>query len=226
MSKFGLIKQHFENATDIQLRGNSSEIGIRNYALFILSKIKITKGRILDIGCGDGKIMAEMQHICPGLNIDGVELSTNLSKKARELNPNSNIFNCNALEFENINKYDIIFSFSFAQYLDSIELLQLNKKLILFLNENGKVMHLSIPDFQMKNAVSFVEYSKKYEAYKFVFRYLLNLFKFNKSYGNDSSKYHDSKKLKHLYLKNNFLIEISSDSDSYYRFDFILSKTS
>jgi len=51
------IKEHFENSTENQLRGNSTPAAINNYAQFILEKLQISEGRILDVGCGDGRIM-------------------------------------------------------------------------------------------------------------------------------------------------------------------------
>lgn len=214
------IKIHFDNSAESELRGNSSPVAINNYAQFILEKLQISEGRILDVGCGDGKIMEAIQKINPNLSIDGLELSTTLSNKARLLNPNSEIFNINAINLDTTKKYDRIFSFSFAQYLSSNQFLDLNNQLGLFLTnaEGAKIIHLSIPDWGLKNAYYYVEYAKQNRLFLFPARLILNAINYKRSYGKDGSRYHDPRELTKTHNQK-FFVEISRESDSYYRFD-------
>jgi cyclopropane fatty-acyl-phospholipid synthase-like methyltransferase len=219
------IKEHFENSTENQLRGNSTPAAINNYAQFILEKLQISEGRILDVGCGDGRIMEQIQKINPKLSIDGVELTSTLSNTARLLNPKSEIFNQNAINLDSKKKYDRIFSFGFAQYLSSKQFLDLNNRLVLFLTkvEGAKIVHLSIPDWGLRNANYYVEYAKQNRLFLFPGRFILNAINFKRSYGNDGSRYHDPRELTKMHNQN-FLVEISRESDSYYRFDIQLKK--
>jgi trans-aconitate methyltransferase len=187
------IKEHFENSTENKLRGSSTPAAINNYAQFILEKLQISEGRILDVGCGDGRIMEQIQKINPKLSIDGVELTSTLSNTARLLNPKSEIFNQNAINLYSKKKYDRIFSFSFAQYLSSKQFLDLNNRLVLFLTkvEGAKIVHLSIPDWGLRNANYYVEYAKQNRLFLFPGRFILNAINFKRSYGNDGSRYHD-----------------------------------
>ncbi len=225
MSNVEKIKKHFDNSTESQLRGNGSPAAINNYAQFILEKLQISEGRILDIGCGDGRIMEAIQKINPKLSIDGIELSSTLSNTARLLNPNSEIFNINAVNFDTKKKYNRIFSFSFAQYLSSNQFSDLNNRLVLFLTkgEGAKIIHLSIPDWGLRNANYYVEYAKQNRLFLFPARFILNAVNFKRSYGNDGSRYHDPRELTKIHNQN-FLVDISRESDSYYRFDIQLKK--
>jgi SAM-dependent methyltransferase len=227
ISNFNKIKNHFENATEDQLRGENSQYSINIYALFILSKLEIIEGRILDLGCGDGKIIQEIQRINPNLTVDGVEISTDLYNKAKLRNPKSEIFNSNALTFNTNKKYDRIFSFSFAQYLSGDDLLLLNIRLLknLKYNQSSKIIHLSIPDWRLNNANYYVEYAKKDRTPLFPLRFILNLFNIRRLYGIDGGRYHSPHELCRAH-KNHFSINVSSKSDSYYRFDIKLSPLS
>ncbi len=180
---------------------------------------------MLDVGCGDGKIMAAIKSINPCIDIDGIELSESLSKTAKVLNPDSEIYNVNALNVEISHKYDRIFSFSFAQYLNEKLQLELNIKLKALLTEVGgeKIVHLSIPDFSLKNAAIYVEYAKNGRLWRFPIRFFLNIFNRSRKYGTDGGMYHCPRQILNLH-KDLFQVTLYRDSDSFYRFDYELRK--
>lgn len=222
-SNINLIKDFYETAKELDIRGKNSNEAIYSYAYFILDSIKLSKGRILDVGCGDGKIMAAISAINPSIEIDGIELSESLSKTARALNPYSQIHNTDALNAKLDHKYDRIFSFSFAQYLTLEQQLILNRKLYLCLSEHGdeRICHLSIPDFGLKNAAFYVEYAKRRRLWRLPIRFFLNAIRRSKQYGVDGGMYHNPRDIVNSH-KDEFQVTINRDSDSFYRFDYEL----
>ena len=225
LSNISLIKQFYETATESEIRGKISNEAIYAYALYVLDRIQLSKGRVLDVGCGDGKIMAAIKSINPYIDIDGIELSESLSKKAKALNPSSEIYNVNALDSDISHRYDRIFSFGFVQYLNEKLQLELNLKLNTLLNEMGgeKIVHLSIPDFGLKNAAIYVEYAKKGRLWRFPIRYFLNIFNRSRKYGIDGGMYHCPMEILNLH-KDIFQVTLNRESDFFYRFDYELRK--
>jgi trans-aconitate methyltransferase len=224
--KIDEIKKHFENSNPALQRGNLSEYDALLYALYIAKKIGVKQGRALDVGCGDGLIMKELGRILPNLKIDGLELAETLSSIASIHNPNSNIYNKNAMSDLNTNnKYDVIYTFSAAQYFSPTHFIELNLNLSKYLtnNHNSKIVHMSIPNWDLINANYYVEYLKKNSFWKFPFSIIRNSLNFNRKYGLDGSNYHAPKQIVKG-LSQYFNVVIDLNSDSYYRFDVALHK--
>jgi 2-polyprenyl-3-methyl-5-hydroxy-6-metoxy-1,4-benzoquinol methylase len=54
-SKIGFVKEFYETATESEIRGKLSNEAIYAYAYYVLDRIQLSKGKVLDVGCGDGK---------------------------------------------------------------------------------------------------------------------------------------------------------------------------
>ena len=74
---------------------------------FILSKLKEAPfGNIIDIGCGDGRLVQEIQRAFPGKEIFGIDYSLRAITLARAMNPGGNYRQLNILTQEGEKQYD------------------------------------------------------------------------------------------------------------------------
>jgi len=215
------IKTYFENSnSELDLRGNNSEIGITQYAYYIIDKVNIKPGfKYLDIGCGDGKIIKKIQEIVPNCEIDGIDISEKLINSAKLNNKQNNFFIGDATNYKINKQYHKIFSFSFLQYLSANEIIVMNRNLknILINSKEKEIIHLSVPDVRLKNISGFIKLSKFKLGFLIPLFQIFRFFKTSVSYSNDGSIFHDPKKL--AKLSNELFNCDVSNSDSYYRFD-------
>lgn len=111
-----------------------------NYSNFLISQIPAGVTKILDVGCGVGRLASKLINL--GYKVDCVLPSAILAKHAQNLlGDKSHIFECTFEELQTENRYDLIlFSESF-QYVNLDKALENSGKL---LNEGG---HLLISDF-------------------------------------------------------------------------------
>ena len=146
------LRRYFDDADESMLRGNTSESGLFIYASHLLDRLQVKEGsKLLDLGCGDGLLMAMIQKMRPDLHIDGIEFSENLARQARINNPRSNISVGNILEIPMpATSYHCIFSFSFLQYISPHDVQFLHRRLFKLLNPGGKILHCSVPDIRMR----------------------------------------------------------------------------
>ena len=215
------IKNYFENSnSELDLRRNNSEIGITQYAYYIIDKVNIKPGfKYLDIGCGDGKIIKKIQEIVPNCEIDGIDISEKLVNSAKLNNEQSNFFVGDATNYKINKQYHKIFSFSFLQYLSESEIIEMNRNLnnILLNSDEKEIIHLSVPDIRLKNIPAFIKLSKIRLGFLIPLLQIFKIFKISVSYGSDGSIFHNPKRIAKL-SDDIFDCKIS-DSDSYYRFD-------
>lgn len=141
----------------------------RQWAWELLGKIGI-KGTeiILDFGCGDGKITAEIARLVPKGNVIGIDISSNMIRFARikfpsYAYPNLCFAKSDTVDFSDsitLEKSDIICSFCvFHLVPDPLEILKNLKK---HLKENGKLI-LVIP--AGKNPAFFQAANTAFEKY-------------------------------------------------------------
>jgi cyclopropane fatty-acyl-phospholipid synthase-like methyltransferase len=224
---YKLIANHFDNADAKLQRTNVSDAGLMSYCHYILDRLRPPKNsKLLDVGCGDGKIISGIKKIRPDLIIDGIDISKELVRQARDNNPTSSIFIGNVLDFEfydekQLKGYDIVYSFSVLQYIKPNDLYDFQTSLIKCLKlKGGVIIHCSIPDVKMR-AVNFAEnFFKKYGFYAWIITpgyFIYSVIKKGSRYG-IYGFWHNS-----FYCKNKFNLaggetEILS-GDVYYRFD-------
>ena len=167
--------------------------------------------------------MHHMASIRQDIKFYGLDISKSLINMARELNPNASFVCGNALEgipFDE--KFDRIVSFSVAQYFPHSDFVQLNQLCVdsLGTRERG-VIHCSIPDISKKLPIAINEQFERYGSIFAVLRgiavYLLKMR--GNIYGHDGSFWHDAEK-----LRRDYRVEIKRPSDSWYRFDLLITK--
>lgn len=135
-----LVKSYFHNS-ELQ----------RQWAWELMGKQSLQGNeKILDFGCGDGKISAEISRLVPGGSVTGVDISSEMLRFAEikfpsYAYPNLDFKKSNSLTFDDIpgqQSYDIICSFCvFHQVSNSLDLLRHLKN---HLKSNGRLV-LVIP---------------------------------------------------------------------------------
>jgi trans-aconitate 2-methyltransferase len=95
---------------------SSSSSAQKNWGLELLSKMRF-KGteRVLDVGCGDGKLSAEIAGNLPGGSVLGIDLSEEMITFARntyplERFPNLTFMLTDANELNFVSEFDVVFS--------------------------------------------------------------------------------------------------------------------
>ena len=151
---------------------------------FILNSLKDEDKKILDIGCGYGRISQELLERKDNLSIEGVEISKGFSDHFNK--HIGKCYNTSLQDFSPHKKYDVVIIVTVLMYINSNKELELIlKKLWSSLNKNGRIICIepaknSITSFRQKiNSRRFeptgknVQYYEKNELLK-VFQNLSN----------------------------------------------------
>lgn len=96
---------------------------------------------ILDMGCGDGKLTAELAQKMPKAKVVGIDASNNMIQSATKLYahiPNLSFYHANATTFALNDKFDVAFSFRALHWIDDLE--SVFKCLAQHLNHNAKII--------------------------------------------------------------------------------------
>lgn len=215
------IEEWFDSNKDGSLRNSNSSSHLEHLTKYVLEKCKFQKGsKILEIGCGDGLILASIEKKRPDLVLSGIDLSKIQIKKAQSLLPKIEFFAGNFLDVEISSTFDAIFSFSTFQYIKRDDINKFNKKCLDLIDTSGKVSHLSIPNTSFRREYYYK--SLKNSRNNFV-AFSMSLIKnLSQKYGKDGSNWHNPN-----YIKGQDLdckVCIDSPSDSWYRFNFHLIK--
>jgi SAM-dependent methyltransferase len=105
---------------------------------FIMNQIPIDAIRLLDVGCGYGRISKEIKEMRPNIELNGVELSGEFASVfEKDIGP---CFNGPISDFYPESSYDIIIVVTLLMYLEDSEQLDVVKKLWSFLNAGGKLI--------------------------------------------------------------------------------------
>lgn len=229
------LREHFNAGGEESLRGLTGPVSHLHYADYILRQIEPAQGaRVLDMGCGDGAVLAAAKHLRPDLECVGVDFAPAQIAKARAAyggRPGLAFAVCDvALEPLETGAFDRIFSFSVVQYLTPADFALVCRKLRGATRSGGGIAHLSIPDLR-KRALMFQESFLNDRAVEPV-RAWLHLQKMllvdlkrrwagDRRYGSDSL-FHDAEELAGL-CPPEFATRIVRPSDSWYRFDLHLA---
>lgn len=215
------IEKWFDLNLEGTLRNSDSSSHLDKITNYILENCDFKEGSsILEVGCGDGKILEGIRKKRSDLKISGLDISSNQIDKARLLLPEVEFYEGNFLE-TNINKeFDTVFSFSTFQYIKKKDVYRFNEKCLELLSPYGRACHLSIPNKKLKRLYYYR--SLKNKRIKIVAWTLSFIKSLSHKYGKDGSNWHDPIFLKKMASKNQ--ITINYPSDSWYRFNFYLIK--
>ncbi len=105
---------------------------------FITKQIPVDATRLLDAGCGYGRISKEIKEMRPNIEINGVELSVEFASAfEKDIGP---CFNGPISEFNPESSYDVIVVVTLLMYLEDSEQLDVVNKLWSFLDTGGKLI--------------------------------------------------------------------------------------
>jgi SAM-dependent methyltransferase len=107
---------------------------------FVLENIKADSQRILDAGCGYGRISSEILKKFQQVDLTGMDMSENYAELYKE-NTGRNAFQGNMSSLpENIGLFDLIICVTVLMYVPKRELEKTLSELLNHLNENGKIV--------------------------------------------------------------------------------------
>jgi cyclopropane fatty-acyl-phospholipid synthase-like methyltransferase len=228
------LREYFNAADESALRGFTGRVAQLHFANYILRQLDLPpRSRILDIGCGDGAVLAAVKELRADLDCVGVDFAEKQIEKARSGRKFS------GLEFKvrNVLKdpfdfgtFDRIYSFSVVQYFTPEDFRKACLNLRLSLRKNGILVHMSIPDLAKR--VLLFHQSFLDERSVRPWRSLLHLAKIvlvdmkrralgDRYYGSDSF-FHDPQQLAEI-CGQHFQSRVVRPSDSWYRFDIHLT---
>lgn len=103
---------------------------------------------ILDVGCGDGKITAQLAQRVRRGNVVGVDLSSSMIEFAqknfpKEEYPNLSFEECSAEELEYVNQFDLVLSCSCLHWVREAK--EALKRMVHALKEGGDLLILTYP---------------------------------------------------------------------------------
>ena len=229
-------REHFNTVGEEGLRNARGELGYLSLASHILKAIAPPQGaRVLDLGCGDGRVVAALHQLRPDLECVGVDFAEKLiaQAQAEQSGKPGLTFHVRDLARDEValGAFDCIYSFSVMQYLQPAQYAALNTRLLPALRPGGRVFHLSIPDVSKRVLLFMDDYlnqpSRSWAAATFtlckvilvdVKRRLIG----DRRYGD--SVFHDAVELAALSAPR-FQAEIIRPGDSWYRFDLRLTPT-
>lgn len=87
-----------------------------------------TISSILDLGCGTGYSMEQLQEKFPNSKITGLDLSHNMLTRARDRLPGALFIQADMEQFQPAEKFDLVFSNASVQWCDLPSVLQTTKK--------------------------------------------------------------------------------------------------
>jgi trans-aconitate methyltransferase len=116
-----MTKQQYKwDAKDYENHSRSQQI----WGLELLSKLKLeTNKHVLDIGCGDGKITAEIAGIVKNGNVIGIDSSEEMIKLAKnkyppDSNPNLHFRILDARQLDYRDEFNVVFSNAVFHWID------------------------------------------------------------------------------------------------------------
>lgn len=220
----------FNASDETGLRGVKGEVGCLFLADYILGRIAPPpNGRVLDFGCGDGRVLAAVRRLRPDLTCVGTDFAEKLIAQAQAENAETPglAFHVRDLLKDGLalGEFDRIYSFSVIQYFSPPQLQSLNRALRSGLHANGEVFHLSIPDLTKRVVLFQDDYlnhktrSPLAAACRLILMTLVDTKRRlagDRRYGD--SLFHDAEELAAL-AGPEYSAHILRPSDSWYRFD-------
>jgi len=231
MQNFSKLKKHFDGTDENLLRSTHPGVideHLCHYQNRLDSFIKKeTTERILDFGCGDGRILYEYSKLFPNKEFVGVDLSSENIDIAKEKfkAPNIEFIIGNGADKDMVDLgfFDLIFSFSVIQYFDNESCRILSNNLSDILRDDGLLVHMSIPDniHFYRSTIASSQNFYFFTLAKVVIKLLMRLFVKERRYGNGF--WWDQQELENLH-QDSFQNLRCYQSNVWYRFDFFAEK--
>lgn len=142
-------KDYFKNSNITRWKSNLHNIERSNRISLIKSKLKIEKGRFLDMGCGEGYVLNEAKK--HGFEAYGIDIANNLAIKTDIIFYEKSIFEANFPE----NYFSVIYMDSVLEHIESP--LQILNELNRILKPGGVILVI-VPneDSQMNDIIKLI----------------------------------------------------------------------
>lgn len=129
--------------------------GDDNKIIFFIKKYIKPNMNILEIGCGTGKLLQEIDKLYNNINLTGIELSSDMIDNANKkiFNNNIDLINVAVEDFSTTKKYDMIIMKQVLHHLKSKE--SVLKKLSMYLNSNGVIIIMTPNEEYQENVIKF-----------------------------------------------------------------------
>lgn len=109
----------------------------RCHTAFIVRNCPHDAGSVLDVGCGYGRLSAELLHRVPEIRFQGVDLCTEFAEEyERSVGP---CFNGAIQDFRSNDVFDLILIVTTLMYLDEIEQREVLQRLWSLLSPGGRI---------------------------------------------------------------------------------------
>jgi len=229
-SDFSKLEKYFDASDEKLIRSTDEgvdEMHLSHYENRLGKYLKDPNvKKILDLGCGEGKILKKFASRYPDKEFIGVDLSTsniNLAKEKFQIENVKYFVADVSASVKSLGEFDLIYSFSLIQYFDTQVSLDLANNISTILRAKGALVHMSIPDdVHCFRALT----PEKLNLLIILKIFLKMLLTFNNSkhrkYGTNGFWW--SKSLMIDIHKSKYRKTKCQSSDSWYRFDFIAEK--
>ena len=227
---FKELEQYFDASDEELLRSQHEDVidqHLSHYTSRLTEFLIYNKARrVLDFGCGDGRILQAFAKKYPDVSFVGVDLSKENISLARQKYSSSNISYYQVAggvvnDITNLGSFDLIFSFSVVQYFDAPSMKILVMQLKSLLNPQGALVHMSIPDIRHRFRICVSDSKSFISLLKSSIRLFLTFFDRDKNYGKNGFWW--SSDLLTTIHKEDYKSIRCLSSDSWYRFDLICS---
>jgi cyclopropane fatty-acyl-phospholipid synthase-like methyltransferase len=229
-SDFSRLAKYFDASNEELLRSTDEGVDEKHLSHYENRLGKYLKDpnvkKILDLGCGEGKILKEFASRHPDKEFVGVDLSSsniNLAKEKFQIENVKYFVADVSTSIKSLGEFDLIYSFSLIQYFDTQVSQDLVNNISTILRTKGVLVHMSIPDD--------VHYFRTLVPEKLNLLIILKIFlKMLLTVNNSKHRIYGrngfwwSKSLMMDIHKSKYRKTICLPSDSWYRFDFIAEK--
>lgn len=121
---------------------------------------------ILEIGCGPGNITKYLLTKRPDFKIEGIDISLNMLKLAKDNNPSANFKQLDCRDISSLNyKYDAIVCGFIMPYLSKDDCAKLIEDCSKLLNPNGFIYFSTMEDDYSKSGFETTSFSGENEVY-------------------------------------------------------------
>jgi SAM-dependent methyltransferase len=126
-------------------------VQIATYLLKIIGCEEKSDSKILEVGCGTGRILSKINQLAPKISLFGTDISEIMIEKARRRVPSAKLIAGDILEsqdilFDSNQKYDLIYIHSVTQYFPNNDYFDsFLIKLFTLIGQNGKIVLIDVP---------------------------------------------------------------------------------
>ena len=135
-------------------------VQIATYLLRLIRNDSKSDSKILEVGCGTGRILSKINQLMPKISLYGVDISEIMIEKASKRVPSAKFVTADIVDsqdthFTSSQKYDLIYIHSVSQYFPNDHYFDsFLTKCFTLVRQNGKIVLMDVPITWFKNKKS------------------------------------------------------------------------